>query len=142
MLKDSLKTLLADVVTFYFQAHGCHWNIEGADFSEYHALFESIYEDVYSSIDPIAENLRKLGEYVPFGLDSFANEATIEFGPVAPVAKNMANYLLEANEKVIVSVNAAFQDATKENEQGICNFLADRDDKHKFWRWQLRSSVK
>jgi starvation-inducible DNA-binding protein len=62
-LTDSLKTVLSDAVTMYFTAHGFHWNVEGQDFSQYHDLFADIYEDVYSSIDPLAEDIRKLGEY-------------------------------------------------------------------------------
>ena len=42
-LTKSLKTLLSDIVTFYFMAHGFHWNVEGSDFSQYHGLFADIY---------------------------------------------------------------------------------------------------
>ena len=82
-LTNDLKTLLSDSVTMYFVAHGYHWNVEGSDFSQYHALFESIYEDVYSSIDPIAEDLRKLDEYAPFTLSKFIDLRTVESVEVA-----------------------------------------------------------
>lgn len=32
--------------------------------------------------------------------------------------------------------------ATDANEQGIANFLAERDDMHKKWRWQLEATTK
>jgi starvation-inducible DNA-binding protein len=70
-LIKSLKVLLSDVVTFYFMSHGYHWNVEGSDFSQYHDLFGDIYEDVYPSIDSIAENIRKLDDYAPFSLQKF-----------------------------------------------------------------------
>jgi starvation-inducible DNA-binding protein len=142
MLADDLKQLLADVVTFYFQAHGCHWNVEGADFTEYHALFESIYEDVYSSIDPLAENIRKLDQYAPFSLKQFAEATGIDFKNVAPTAKNMAAYLLEANDQVIKQIGVTSSAAETAKEYGIANFLAERDDMHKKWRWQLRAARK
>jgi starvation-inducible DNA-binding protein len=126
----------------YFVAHGYHWNVEGPDFSQYHSLFADIYEDVYSSIDPIAEDLRKLGEYAPFTLSKFIDLRTVESVEVAPNPKAMAKALLKVNEGVLVTIGKAFASATKANEQGIANFLAERDDMHKKWHWQLTASTK
>jgi len=141
-LTNDLKTLLSDSVTMYFVAHGYHWNVEGPDFSQYHALFADIYEDVYSSIDPIAENLRKLDEYAPFTLSKFIDLRTVESVEVAPNPKAMAKALLKVNEGVLVTIGKAFASATKANEQGIANFLAEREDMHKKWHWQLTASTK
>ena len=139
-LTDSLKTLMADVVTMYFVAQGFHWNVEDKDFSQYHALFGEIYEDVYESIDPIAENIRKLGEFAPFTLSKFVDLRTVEVKEVKPNAKAMTGELKRINDVVIVSVNKAFKEAEKAGEQGIMDFLASRDDMHKKWRWQLEAS--
>ena len=126
----------------YFVAHGYHWNVEGQDFSQYHALFADIYEDVYSSIDIIAEDLRKLDEYAPFTLSKFIDLRTVESVEVAPNPKAMAKALLKVNEGVLVTIGKAFASATKANEQGIANFLAEREDMHKKWQWQLTASTK
>lgn len=141
-LPKALKTLLGDVVTFYFMAHGAHWNVEGADFSQYHSLFEEIYGDVYGSIDPIAENIRKMGEYAPFNLKNFIDDRNLEFKTMKPEPRAMAKALLAANDTVIKSINTAFDVAIAANEQGIANFLADRDDHHKKWRWFLTAATK
>ena len=141
-LTTDLKTLLADSVTMYFVAHGYHWNVEGSDFSQYHALFADIYEDVYSSIDTIAEDLRKLDEYAPFTLSKFIDLRTVESVEVAPNPKAMAKALLKVNQGVLETISKAFDSATKANEQGIANFLAERDDMHKKWSWQLTASTK
>ena len=141
-LTTDLKTLLADSVTMYFVAHGYHWNVEGSDFSQYHALFADIYEDVYSSIDSIAEDLRKLDEYAPFTLSKFIDLRTVESVEVAPNPKAMAKALLKVNQGVLETISKAFDSATKANEQGIANFLAERDDMHKKWSWQLTASTK
>lgn len=141
-LTNSLKTLLSDSVTMYFVAHGFHWNVEGQDFSQYHDLFADIYEDVYSAIDPIAEDIRKMGEYAPFTLSKFIDLRTIESKDVKPEPKAMAKELLRINDALIESVNKAFKEAEKADEQGIMDFLAGRDDMHKKWRWQLTASTK
>ena len=141
-LTNDLKTLMADAVTMYFVAHGYHWNVEGQDFSQYHDLFADIYEDVYSSIDPIAENLRKLDEYAPFTLSKFADLRTVESVEVKPEPQAMAKALLKVNDGVIETINKAFKSAEKTGEQGIMDFLASRDDMHKKWRWMLKASTK
>ena len=141
-LSNDLKTLLSNVVTMSFVSQGYHWNVEGPDFSQYHAIFREIYEDVYSSIDPIAENLRKLDEYAPFTLSKFIDLRTVESVEVKPDPKAMAKALLKVNDGVIESINKAFESATKANEQGIADFLSGRDDMHKKWRWQLKASTK
>ena len=141
-LNEELTELLADVVSFYFRAHGAHWNVKGADFSEYHKLFLKIYEDVYESIDPIAENLRKLGSIAPFTLGSFLALRTIDDAPATlqdPIA--LANDLLAANDIVIDELSDAFDCATAYNQQGVANFLAGRIDQHQFWKWQLTASL-
>jgi len=141
-LADSLKTLMSDVVTEYFVAHGYHWNVEGSDFSQYHALFKKIYSDVYKSIDPLAENLRKLDVYAPFSLKTFLDSRTVESKEVKPDPKAMAKELLRINDEVAKSVKVAFDLAIKEDQQGIANFLADRIDMHAKWSWQLKASTK
>jgi starvation-inducible DNA-binding protein len=141
-LIKSLKVLMSDVVTFYFMAHGYHWNVEGPDFSQYHELFETIYSDAYSSIDPIAENIRKLDDYAPFSLQKFLDLRTIEFKDVQPNPKAMANSLLTANDALLGVLKDTFDVSIKADEQGIANFLAERIDMHQKWAWQLRASTK
>lgn len=141
-LVKSLKVLVADVVTFYFMAHGYHWNVEGPDFSQYHSLFGDIYEDVYPSIDGIAENIRKLDDYAPFSLQKFLDLRTLEFKDVNPNPKAMSKSLLEANESLLETFSKAFKEAEKQDEQGLMDYLAGRIDMHKKWSWQLRASTK
>lgn len=141
-LSKSLKTLLGDTVTVYFMAHGAHWNVEGPDFSQYHGLFGEVYSDVYSVVDPLAENIRKLKEYAPFNLKNFLDDRSVEFKSLKPDPESMAKTLLSAIEMYIDSVNKSLTLAIKENEQGIANFLADVDDRMKKWRWQLTASTK
>ena len=140
-LNEELTELLADVVSFYFRAHGAHWNVKGADFSEYHKLFQKIYEDVYESIDPIAENLRKLGSVAPFTLGSFMALRCIDDAPAIlqdPIA--LANDLLTANDMILDELSDAFDCASMYNQQGVANFLAGRIDSHQYWKWQLTVS--
>ena len=141
-LIESLKVCLSNAVTMSFVAKGYHWNVEGQDFSQYHALFDTIYEDVYDSIDPLAENIRKMDDYAPFTLSKFIDFRTVESKDVKPEPQAMAKALLTVNEGVLKALKEAFDDATDADEQGIADFLAGRIDMHQKWAWQLRASTK
>jgi len=142
-LINSLKKLQADVFQMYAQAHGYHWNVEGVLFKELHAFFLEIYEDVFDSIDPIAENLRKLDSTAPFGAATWLANATLKINDsesLSPV--QMLNELQNSNEFIIAELMDVFDIADKSRQQGIANFIAERIDKHQFWRWQIKASLK
>ena len=139
----SLKRLQANSVVFYNTAHGFHWNVEGPLFTQYHAFFEEIYTDVYSTIDTIAEWLRKFDVQAPYTLQDFMLSQTygdVQLDSNSPIS--MSRQLLSMNELMISDIKNMFDVATLQKEQGLANFLADRQDKHEFWGWWLRSSLK
>jgi len=141
-LIEATEKLLADVVTFYFMSIGFHWNVEGQDFSQYHSLFQMIYEDVSDSVDGVAENIRKLDAYAPFDLSEYVKMTSLKVKDVDPSPKAMASALKEANDKVIETYMNVFKEAEKQDEQGFMDFLAGRIDMHKKWAWMLRASTK
>lgn len=137
-----LSDVLSDVVAFSFIAQGYHWNVKGSNFPQYHDLFGEIYEDAHSSVDPLGENILKLGYDAPFTLATFA--AMSELSGAATdmnTCEAMAYDLYKSNEVVLRKYKAAFQVANAANEQGIADFLAGRIDMHDKWSWQLKSSV-
>jgi starvation-inducible DNA-binding protein len=142
-LKTALKVLVANITVMYYKAHQFHWNVEGVYFTQYHAFFEDLYTDIYESIDPATEQLRKLDEYAPVSLDELFKYKTLkeETTRVADISGILSS-LLAANDEVLASLNKVFSLATKENEQGISNFIADRIDTHKKHGWWLRASAK
>ena len=136
----SLGTVLGDAYAMSIKAQGAHWNVEGPMFSQYHDFFSNIYEDVYSSIDPIAENIRKLGAYAPYGLTMFDKLRDVRDTKVGTDPEALCEDLSTANDIIIANIAVAFKEAIAANEQGIANYLAERDDMHKKWRWQLEAS--
>jgi starvation-inducible DNA-binding protein len=140
-LSASLQRVLNDTLVFYFAAHRAHWNVEGEDFTEFHQLFSMIYEDAIGSVDDIAENMRRIQAF-PATLTESVMSSSFKDDMTTTDAMELAQGILEKNNMVNASVMAAFAVATTANEQGISNFLAERDDKHKKWAWQLRSSLK
>jgi starvation-inducible DNA-binding protein len=138
-----LKQFQANSVVLYSTAHGFHWNVEGPLFTQYHEFFGSVYADVYSTIDTISEWMRKFDTPAPYTLESFLQSNTygdVQLDSNSPIA--MSRQLLEMVESMISDVKIMFDEATLQKEQGLANFLADRQDKLEFWAWWLRSSLK
>ena len=68
-----MKVLLANQTFMYNKAHVFHWNVEGIEFPQYHGFFGELYGELYSAIDPIAEQIRALGEYAPVSIHELYN---------------------------------------------------------------------
>ena len=140
-LSIALAGLLADSYTVYHDAHGYHWNVKGQDFAQYHELFSAIYEDIYGSIDPIAENMLKIEADAPFHMSELVSLRTIAEGAPANDPQAMATDLLREIVALLATLKRAFDTAVSQNEQGIANFIAERIDMSEKWAWQLRSSI-
>ena len=142
-LQVALKIALANAFAMYFKTHAFHWNVEGVHFSQYHDFFGEVYQDVFDSVDPIAEQIRKLGTYAPTSLTELIMAKTIsDVMVVGDDVKGMLLALKAANDEMLSTLNTVFTLATAANEQGICNFIADRIDVHKKHGWQTTSSLK
>lgn len=140
-LAAELSDVLADAVAFTFMAWGFHWNVRGINFQQFHDLFEEIYEDAIGSIDPTAENIRKLNFDAPVALVDFMGKIAQMQLPETNDPETMSQILYVANEQLKACLSKAFAMAASLDEQGIANFLADRLDMHGKWQWQLRSIV-
>lgn len=138
-VSDCLADSLSNAVVMYYRAKGHHWNVVGNDFSQFHAFFEELGNDIESSIDPLAENMRKLGAFSPYRLSEFAKLSSIEDTMVGTNAMSMCKDLYDANDVMLASLNDCFAAANDANEQGVANFIAERIDMHQKWRWQLNA---
>ena len=142
-LIDALKQYLANTIVYKSVSHGFHWNVEGPLFTQYHAFFEKIYEDVDDTIDTIGEWLRKFDVVAPYTLAEFValnNMPDMKTDSNSPIT--MTRILLDANEKLIGDIRNMLTMADEQNEQGLLNFLADRQERHEFYGWWLRASLK
>ena len=142
MLSDNLKVLLASVNSLSIKAQNFHWNVEGDNFPQYHEFFGNFYEEVYSSVDKIAEYIRTLDSYAPGSLSRYAELTIIEDQVKIPRPHLMFAELLSDNGKMIDLLNGCFGSAEEENKQGIANFIAERLDAHEKHGWMLRSILK
>ena len=139
-LAEKLAHLLADSVSAKFIFHGYHWNVLGPDFGEYHEFFGMLYEDVESSVDALAENILKVGYPAPYLLQDYSDLSCIkEERHDGSSVQFMLQSALRVNDTMIACLHEAGEIAEKCREFGLMDFLAQREDMHKKWRWQIKA---
>lgn len=141
-LTEALKVALADTFAFYLKAHNFHWNVTGPNFSEYHKFLGDLWEETFGAIDMIAEGIRTLDAFVPGSFSRYKELATIEDELKIPTAEEMIKKLSADNQKVLASLQTAYDIAEKNKKHGISNFIQDRITAHEKHGWMLRSFTK
>lgn len=141
-LVDILKKVLADTFTMYLKTHNFHWNVEGINFVQLHDFFGELYKELHSSVDLIAEELRKLDSYAPGSLTRFKELTDIEDELAIPNSVEMISKLLVDNQKLLTTLSITFKLADKFDKQGLADFIASRIDAHEKHGWMLRSLLK
>ena len=142
MLSDNLKVLLASTQAFAIKSQNFHWNIEGSNFPQYHAFFDTLYGDVHDTIDRIAEYVRILGHYTPGSLSRYSELSIIQDQTKIPRAELMFVESLQDCETMIQLVTEMFDQATQERQQGIANYMAELQDLYAKKAWFIRSILK
>lgn len=138
-LISQMKVALATSFSLYLKAHNYHWNVTGPNFAQYHDFFGDIYADVWGSIDTTAEEIRKLGSFVPGSLARYLEISKIEDEMNIPEAAVMIQRLAADNDKLINILYLARTTADNINAAGTLNYLEGRIDIHEKHGWMLKS---
>jgi len=141
LIKTS-KVAFASEYAFLVKAQFFHWNIEGANFPQYHKLLDDIYSEVQDNIDAFAENIRKIGAYTPASFSRFSMLSAVDDEIEILPAESMLAELYQDCEKMINIYKVVYTLAEANKEFGLANFYADRQDAHAKHCWMLRSTLK
>jgi starvation-inducible DNA-binding protein len=137
---EKLAQVLADVVSSKYILQGYHWNVLGPSFGEMHEFFGELYEDVNGSIDPLAENILKVGYPAPYLLKDYLELTTIN---EERLDGSSSQFLLQSSLRVMSRLYDCHLEALKLaescNMQGLMDFLAGRIDMYAKWKWQIKA---
>jgi starvation-inducible DNA-binding protein len=142
MLAEQLKVLLGSTFVLYTKTHGFHWNIEGSNFPQYHKFLLKTYENIYETIDVVAEYIRTLDVYTPETLARMLELSVIKEQPMIPRAELMLKELLADSKIMTDLVTEIFDVATEANAQGIANYMAELQDLYTKLSWMLTATLK
>ncbi len=140
-LIEAMKVYFATNFQYYVKSHGYHVNVVGADFYQYHKLFQKVYEDSQENIDTIAEEIRTLQGIVPFSLNRIMDLSEVDDAEDTPTGLEMVSELLADTETVCETIRTAHELAETENCYGLVNYLEGRLDDHYKFQWMLRSTI-
>ena len=137
-----MNRILADTYQIYLKTHFYHWNITGPDFPQYHEFLNEIYDEVYGSVDPIAEHIRQL-DGIPQNAPSMIkqNSSIVETTSVKP-ALDMLEDINFDMQTIVKNITETAKLADKFSELGLSNFLQDRHAAYKKHIWMLKSTGK
>ena len=141
-LAKAAKIAFASQFTFYLKAAFFHWNVEGINLQELHALFETIYTEVYGTVDEFAEKIRALGSYAPGSNSRFSVLSGIDDATEVVPGEQMVAELLQDAENMVLILKRVYDIAEAEGEHGFSNFLAERMDAFRKHAWMLRATSK
>jgi starvation-inducible DNA-binding protein len=141
-LSQALKIVLANHYAFSLKAQNFHWNVEGPDFSQYHALFGGIYEEVYGSVDTIAERIRTIGFYTPGSFRRYLELSQVEDQVEMPSARAMLEKLLADINVLQSSIKVCYDLAEQNSNHGLSNLMAERQDAFAKHAWMLTATLK
>ena len=136
----ALEQVLTDTYALYTKTHGYHWNVEGPRFSQLHLLFETQYNELWASLDLMAERIRALGHYAPSG-ESIAGKTTIKADNGVPGEDQMLANLAAGNEAVVKAARNALTIAEEAGDQASADLMTQRLAAGEKAAWMLRAHI-
>ena len=101
----ALNGLVADAFALYLKTKNFHWHLSGPHFREYHLLFDEQADQIFASIDPLAERVRKIGQTTIRSLGHVSKLAHLKDNDREYVsAADMINELISDNRAMAESM--------------------------------------
>ncbi len=140
-IAEGLGRVLADTYTLYLKTHNYHWNVTGPLFNTLHLMFETQYNELWISVDLLAERIRSLGEFAPGSYKAFASRTVIAESDEVPAAEQMIADLVAGHEACARTARSVLPVAAAANDESTADLLTQRLQEHEKTAWMLRSMI-
>lgn len=137
-IAEAVNPLIADAFALYVKTKNFHWHLAGSHFRDYHLLFDEQADSILSSIDVLAERLRRIGAATIRSISHISQLQTIEddnsdFVP----AGEMVRRLMEDNAHMARMQRAAIEVCDKNRDSATSNALQEILDETERRKWFL-----
>ena len=106
----ALNGLIADAFALYVKTKNFHWHLASSHFRDYHLMFDEQADQIFATIDPLAERLRKIGGTTIRSIGHIASLQTLEDSNEAFVAPvDMLSRLMEDNKSMAANMRKAHE---------------------------------
>ncbi len=136
-----LSKVLADTFTIYQKTHGYHWNVRGPNFRGLHLLLEEQYNEIWTSVDEIAERIRALDAFAPMGHGALGNLTSIKDGDPALSSTEMLQDLAAGHEATVATLKNAAKVADDAGDISTNDLCTQRITAHEKHLWMIKSTL-
>jgi len=136
-LADLLNDLLANYSTFYQNARGYHWNIQGDKFFELHLKFEELYNDLFVKIDEIAERILTLGHIPKHKFSDYFKQSLIAESDEVTSGSKAIEEILTAFQLLLTKQRHILDLSAEINDEGTNAQMSDyiREQEKLVWMY-------
>ncbi len=134
----ALNGLVADAFALYVKTKNFHWHMSGPHFRDYHLMLDEHGEQIFATIDPLAERVRKIGHRTLHSISEIGSRASIvdnneEFVPPAM----MLAELVADNKSMAASMRAAHKICDDNEDVASASLLENYIDETERRTWFL-----
>src|SRR6266566_3254546 len=135
-ITEALNPLVADLFALYVKTKNYHWHLSGSHFRGYHLLFDEHAESILSSVDKLAERMRRIGATTIRSISHISQLQTIKDDNGEFVsAERMIQTLIDDNRHLAESQRAAIKICEENRDAPTSNILQDILDETEKRTW-------
>ncbi len=137
-ITEALNPLIADAFALYVKTKNFHWHLSGSHFRDYHLLFDEHADQIFASIDILAERVRRIGGTTVRSISHISQLQTIsddneDFVP----AGEMIRRLMEDNAHIAEAQRAAHEVCEECRDVATASVLETIIDETERRKWFL-----
>lgn len=142
-IAEQVNGLVADAFALYLKTKNFHWHISGPNFRDYHVLLDEQADQIFASIDPLAERVRKLGEQTLHSIGEIGRLSRIEDNDTSFVsARDMLLELVEDNRAMVKAMREAHKVCDDNDDVATASLLEVYIDETERRIWFLFESTR
>lgn len=104
-IAGALNLLLADTFALYLKTKNFHWHISGPHFRDYHLLLDEQADQIFATVDVLAERVRKIGQATLRSVGDISRQQRISDNDAVYVdPQDMLAELRDDNQRFITSM--------------------------------------
>lgn len=135
---DALNGLVADAFALYIKTKNFHWHMSGRHFRDYHLLLDEQADQIFATIDPLAERVRKIGANTIRSVAHIAQLQRVKDNDEDFVtAKDMLKDLLAENKKMAKNMRDAHKISDDADDVATASLLEVYIDETERRTWFL-----
>jgi starvation-inducible DNA-binding protein len=133
-----MNVIIADAFALYLKTKNFHWHMSGPHFRDYHLLLDEQSDSIFTSIDPLAERVRKLGGETLHSISQISRLQTIKDNNEEFVSSaDMLRQLLEDNKQIVTAMRKCHETTEKHKDAATAGLLETTIDETEKRTWFL-----